>query len=520
LAAVVLVLSMIIAVFLARGLLRAPKNADSPSVAQIPASPQPPVRPENISPADSLPALSEPAYFYMSACDVKTISSFLSWLSESASKTDPARAHWARPASGDLGEAAGLFSFLADAADSSEGMAACVTSGDGTGAYASFVMRGEKFDIFMAGINEPQGYRLDELTGGTHDGPDVWKLRIVSGDISSDLCYVARRRIAEQDVLMVASNEGSIEAMNDALEDPSKRMVPALYTEGENCVQLKFAAPASVASEPFPVVLEASWVRDEHGIGVKTYSNIYSRAAFALAGRNIAEETSPIPGKGEVVMYTSLDPAFLLYAAFPRESDPIKFALERSPSPLPAQISAALEKVLGNCRISAAIVREETTPSAAYVILQTVEDEALQKLITFAAMFLRPEAGAEGWDEAYTVPVGQRGASASLAAKKGMALLGVGDLRLHGRKNEFPGRDASLASSSGVLRFFLSSGLFSMKSSEGGQTISEMLAAYASAREIPAFLLSALKNMERVSLSLELNGWGNLDIVMEKPMGK
>jgi hypothetical protein len=517
LAAAVLVLSVTIAAFFARGLLRAPKDAGSPSVAQTPASSQSPVAPESVSAADSLPALPEPAYLYMSAADVKTVSSFLSWLSESVSGTYSARARQAvRPASGDLGEAAGLFRFLADAADSSESMAACVTSGDGAEAYASFVMRGEKFDAFAAGMTEPRGFRLDELTGETHGGPDVWKLRIVSGDISSDLCYAARRRIAGEDVLMVASDVGSIEAMNDALDDPSKRMAPALLTDGENRVRLKFAAPALIAGEPSPAVLEASWVRDERGIGVKTYSDIYSRAAFALAGRDIAEEAAPILGRGEVVMYASLDPAFLLHAAFPRESDPIKFALERPASPLPAQISAELEKVLGNCRISAVIVREETAPSAAYLILQTAEDEALQKLMNFAALFLSTEAAAEGWDEAYAVPAG-RGASASLAAKKGTALLGVGDLRAHGEKNEFPG---GAASSAEALTFFLSSGLFSMKSSERGKTVGEILAEHSSAREIPAFLPDALKNMERVTLSLELNGWGNLDIVMKEPRKK
>jgi hypothetical protein len=509
-AAAVLVLSIAIAVFSARGLFHAPKNAGLSSARRSPVSFQPPVKPESVSPADSLPALLEPAYFYMSASDVKTISSFLSWLSEAAFEADPVRS---RPVSGDLGEAAGLFRFLADAADSSEGMALCVTSGDRAETYASFVMRGEKFDAFAAGVNERRGYRLDELTGETRDGPDVWKLRIVSGDVSSDLCYVARRRIAEKDVVMAASDEGSIEAMNDAIDDPSKRMTPALYTEGGNRVQLRFAAP--IANGLSPGVLEASWVRDERGIGVKTYSDIYSRAAFSLAGRDIAGETAPILGEGEAVMYASINPAFILHAAFPQESDPIKFALGRAASALPALVSAELERVLGNCRLSAVIVREETSPSAAYLILQTAEDEALQKLINFAALFFSPETAAEGWNEAYAVPSG-RGFSASLAAKKGMALLGVGDLRAHGKKNESTREDASLVSSSGALAFFISSGLFSMKSSEGGKTIGEILAEHASAREIPEFLLGALKSMERVELSLEPNGWGNLDIVLKK----
>ncbi|MDR1509876.1 MAG: hypothetical protein LBS53_09590, partial [Synergistaceae bacterium] len=248
LAAAVLVLSIIIAVFFARGLFHAPQNAGLPSAAQPPAVSQPPVRPENISPADFLPALLEPAYFYMSASDVKTISSFLSWLSESAFEIYPAGARRAaRSSSGDIGEAAGFFRFLAGAVDSSEGMAVCVTSGDRAEAYASFVMRREKFDAFAAGMNEPQGYRLDELTGEAHDGPNVWKLRIESGAVSSDLCYVARRRIADYDILMAASDEDSIEAMNDAFDDPSKRMVPALYTDGGNRVQLRFAAPVPVA---------------------------------------------------------------------------------------------------------------------------------------------------------------------------------------------------------------------------------------------------------------------------------
>jgi hypothetical protein len=307
--------------------------------------------------------------------------------------------------------------------------------------------------------------------------------------------------------------------MNDAFDDPSKRMVPALYTDGGNRVQLRFAAPVPVANGPSLGVLEASWVRDERGIGVKTYSDIYSRAAFRLAGRDIAGDAAPILGEGEAVMYASLDPAFILHAAFLQESDPIKFALERSASALPAQISAELEKVLGNCRLSAVIVKEETVPSAAYLILQTAEDEALQKLINFAAMFFSPEAVAEGWDEAYAVPAGI-GVRASLAAKKGMALLGVGDLRAHGKKNEFPGEDASLVSSSEALTFFLSSGLFSMKSSEGGKTIGEILDEHASARETPEFLLGALKNMERVKLSLEPNGWGNLNIVFKEPLKK
>jgi hypothetical protein len=452
----------------------------------------------------------------MNASDVKTISYFLSRLSGSALEIRSAGARrTVRPDPKDLGEAAGLFRFLAGAADSSEGMALCVTSGDIAAAYASFVMRGEKFDAFAAGMNEPQGYRLDRVTDETHDGPDVWKLKIVSGDISSELCYVARRRIAEKDVLMIASNEGSIEAMNDALNDPSKRMVPALYTDGENRAQLKFAALSPIANGLSGGVLEVSWVRDERGIIVKTYSDIYSRAAFLLAGRDIAAETTPILGEGTAVMYASADPAFLLHAAFPMASDPIKFALERSESLVPARISAELERVLGNCRLSAVIVKEETAPSAAYLILQTAEDEALQKLINLAAMFFTPEAAAEGWDEAYAVPTG-RGFSASLAARKGMVLLGVGDLSAHDKKNEFFDEDASEASSPRVLTFFLSSGLFSMKSREGGKTISEILAEQASAREGSEFLLGALKSVERVALSLELNGWGNLDIVLKE----
>jgi hypothetical protein len=316
---------------------------------------------------------------------------------------------------------------------------------------------------------------------------------------------------------MAASDEGSIKAMNDALDDPSKRMVPALYTDGENRVQLKFAAPA--AKELSLGVLEASWVRDGHGIGVKTYSDIYSRAAFRLAGRDISVDAAPLLGEGETVMRASLDPAFILHAVFPRESDPIKFALGRSASPLPARISAEVERVLGNCRLSAVIAMKASAPSSAYLILQTAEDEALRKLITFASMFFSPEAPPEGWDEAYAVPAG-RGLSVSLAAQKGMALLGVGDLRAHDKKNEFPGEGASSVSSSGALTFFLSSGLFSMRSSEGGKTIGEILAEHASTREIPEFLLGALKSVERVALSLEPNGWGNLDIVLKEPLKK
>jgi hypothetical protein len=439
----------------------------------------------------------------MDASDVKTVSSFLSWMSESASEMKSG------------------FKLLANMADSSEGMALCVTSGNHAEEYASFVMRGEKFDALVDAMNEPGGgYRLDELAGGTfarHDGVDAWELKIVSGDMSTDLCYVARRKISEANVIMVASNEDSIEEMNDALDDPSGRFAPAMYTDGENHVLMKFGEPANInigSGGPLPGVLEASWTRDERGIGVRTYSDMYKRAALSLAGREAAAPGAPILGEGTVSFYASLDPAFVIYSVFPRESDPIKFAVSRTAPSLPAQISAELEKILGNCRLSSVVVQQELTPSVAYLVLQTPEDDALQKLVNSITPLFAPAADIEGWDAVYAVP-SALGLNASLAVRNGTVLLGVGDIREHSKKNAFPD-DTPDISSPGALTFFLSSGLFSMKSSPADKTIGEMLADTLSAREIPNFLLSAAETVERVTLSLEPTGRGSMDILLKR----
>jgi len=497
--AAIAVLILVTAGALAVKKLTAPPETVPADTPQIPET----TRESAFKTIDSIPSGASDARLFMQVSDTRSLTSFISWMSDVAS----------RVSSGDIAKTIGVLNSLRNIADASEEIVVYATPEDIPQLYVSLSADDEKFDSIIENAEKPgRNFHLEKWAGNSGDGEDAWILKAAGGGSDGlDFLYMTRRHAGGVSLVNASPKADAIEKMREASRDPSKRLSLARRTEGANHIQVNFAEPLNL--EGFSLsAAETSWSRDDRRIHIESYSDLFDNVTLGLANRSFTPGAIPILGEGELVLLASVDPAFFISASLPLESDPIKYAVWKHAASIPAFFPENVEAILRNCRLSAVVISKGTEISAGYLVLDTEATDSLDKIFGAVLPLFGSEVKVDGWDSAYLVPAG--GAELLVARGSRMLLVGVGDVAEYGKKMETQA-DIAAAASAGVLGMRVSSELFSLKAPGMTETLGEIFNRLGGYDVRGLILKAQIEKVERLSMSQSLDGLGNIEILLK-----
>lgn len=488
----------------------------APSFAPVPDEDAPPATPTEIAaPVVSMPTLTRASRsipnvgaegrFYMSITAADTLSDIVSSLIDMR-------------ANADIAGALGVLNSLNDIIEASDEVTLFVPTGEEKTAYISFASGGGKFDAFISRAEAAKDrFLLDKWTDGTRrEGEEAWTLRIVSGDVAGDKIYLTRRMVEGVSVINASTSDAAIDAMRAAMDDPPARFSPARRTDGENVIMAKMAEPTLIGGFLLGEI-EASWTFEEseengNGMRVQCFTDMFDRAPTAPPNRYFVPAKTSVFGDGELVLYASIDPAYFLYAAFPLESDPIKFALGEISGATPSILTTDVGNIIGDCRLSAAATLRENMLESAYILIDTGAEASLDRLFTLAGVFLRKGAKVDGWDT-YTMPH-EAGNIGFVARRGNVALLGLGEVESYAKKIDASPAAEAVSSRSNPLGLFVESGkLMSAKSPGSDKNLRDrLMEARGKMPDELANIIPAMIHIRRFSLTQSANGLTTIDI--------
>ncbi|MDR1650848.1 MAG: hypothetical protein LBR87_03595 [Synergistaceae bacterium] len=466
-------------------------------------------------PEVSIPGVSDrDSYVYAKVADTESLSSSISFLSEAILKMTgsevPAIA--ADFAGEDVRKTLALLGMMKGLADTSSQIAVCAASGDVTELYASLFVDGGKFDAFVAS-SDSASFRFEEWATDKA-GPEgrAW-VRKSAGSKTPDL-YITKRDLGDRSLVNVSASEAGIDSMNAAASDASKRMSADRVTEGPNFAMVKFREPMTVRGLSVGSS-ETSWSAGENRVNIQSYSDVYAGIAAKMSSRDFSPSRTPMLGDGELALYVSLDPLFYSHLIFPGEEDPMRRVLSVYGGSIPENLAGEFKTILENSRLSVVVTTKDNLPNTVYAVLDTAAVESVDRLFGLASLIFRPGESLEGWDSASTMPLPGKSYSAILARKKGLVLLGVGNVSDYAKTLRLPASSEGLLAPDGVISVLATSDLLSMKEDEASKSLFEIAEDSMNTPGAAKLLgdMINLKNIRSVSLKQTLDGKGDMDVI-------